>query len=168
LHNSNLMMNLQPIPQLVYVDFCQSQFAKYNKQVSQEMVADIYQRFEGVTYYMQRIMNVLFMRTPQEGVCSYQDIEDAIQYMLDMYSVYYEDLLYQLPEKQRVILQSIAKEGKAKGITSTNFVKKYHLVSASSVNSAVKALLERDLLTVSMGVYQVYDLFLELWIQRKR
>jgi len=167
-YQSVLMMNLQPIPQSVYVDFCEKQFAKYDRQLHEGVAEDVYQRFEGVTYYMQRVMNVLFSRTIDGDICTKEDIDAAIQYLMDMYSIYYEDLLYQLPEKQRIVLQAIAMDGKAKNITSTDFVKKHHLSSASSVNSAVKALLERDLVTVSKGVYQVYDQFLELWIQRKK
>jgi len=166
-YQSVLMMNLQPIAKDIYVDFCQQQFSKYGKHLQDGVAEEVYQRFEGVTYYMQRVMNVLFSRTNERGVCIKDDIDSAVQYLMDMYSIYYEDLLYQLPEKQRVALQAIAKEGKAKNITSTVFVNKHHLSSASSVSSAVKALLERDLVTVTKGVYQVYDQFLELWIQRR-
>ena len=52
---------------------------------------------------------------------------------------------------------AIAAEGKAKAISSGDFVRKYKLQSASSVSSAVKGLLEKDFITYDKGIYQVYD-----------
>ena len=48
-------------------------------------------------------------------------------------------------------------------MTSGTFAKKYHLPSPSSVNSAVKGLLERDFITENDGAYSVYDQFFSLW-----
>ena len=45
---------------------------------------------------------------------------------------------------------------------------KYHLSSASSVASAAKGLLEKDFITNDKGIYQVYDLFFKLWLQRTK
>ena len=40
--------------------------------------------------------------------------------------------------------------------------------SASSVASAAKGLLEKDFITNDNGVYQVYDLFFKLWLQKTK
>ena len=66
------------------------------------------------------------------------------------------------------MLKAIALEGKAKHITSGKFAKQYRLASPSAVKSAVNALLDRDLITMDKGVYQVYDKFLEIWLRRNR
>jgi len=60
-----------------------------------------------------------------------------------------------LPPKQKMVLQAIAKEGRAQIITSSSFVKKYSLSSASSVQAAAKLLLKNDLVTQSDGIYHV-------------
>ena len=62
---------------------------------------------------------------------------------------------------------AIAAEGKAKAISSSAFVRKYRLISASSVTSAVKGLLEKDFITLDKGVYQVNDQFFLLWLRKK-
>ena len=51
-----------------------------------------------------------------------------------------------MPEKQKELLIAITKEGKASAITSGAFIKKYRLPSSSSVQSALKGLLEKKLL----------------------
>ena len=75
-------------------------------------------------------------------------------------------LLFQLPIKQKELLMAIAKEGKAQNLTSSAFVKKYRLTSSSSVQSAIKGLLEKNFATSNLGVYEVYDKFFGLWLLR--
>ena len=79
----------------------------------------------------------------------------------------YSFLLYQLPPKQKEVLMAICKVGKVKEITSSKFLKTYKLTS-SSVQGAIKGLLEKDFITNDKGVYQVYDLFFKLWLQRTK
>ena len=63
------------------------------------------------------------------------------------------------------ILIAITKEGKAQAITSGAFIKKYKLSSSSSVQSALKGLLEKDFVTQEQGTYQIYDQFLGIWLK---
>ena len=71
-----------------------------------------------------------------------------------------------LPERQKEVLFAIAKEGKATEITSTDFIKKHGLYSPSSVQSAVKQLLDKELITRDGVAYQVYDRFFGLWLSQ--
>jgi hypothetical protein len=116
---------------------------------------------------MQRVMNELFARTPVGGTCSLEDIEPALHYIILISSNTYEDLMYQLPEKQSLVLRAIARDGKAQNLTSGKFIKRHGLLSASSVKSAVPALLDKGLITNELGIYQVYDKFLEMWLTAK-
>lgn len=166
-YQSVTIINLPLIPLPAYNEFCCKKFATADKHLSEGVAELVYERFEGITYYMQKVMNVLFMRTADGGTCTAEDVDGAIDFIIDFSHNTYEDMLYQLPEKQRIILLAIAKDGKCKNLTSAAFVKRHHLTSASSVNSAVKALLEKDLLTCTMGEYQLYDRFLEIWINQK-
>ena len=131
------------------------------------MVVQLYDQFEGVTFYLQKVMNVLFMRTNEGDNCVIAELQPAIEYIIDFTELTYEDLLYQLPEKQSLVLKAIAAEGKAKQITSGKFAKRYGLASPSAVQSAVNALMDRDLVTQYKDVYQVYDKFLALWLKRQ-
>jgi predicted transcriptional regulator len=74
--------------------------------------------------------------------------------------------IYQMPQKQKDVLLAIAKDGKAKNVTSGSFIRAHHLSSASSVRSGINGLLEKDFITNENGTYQVYDKFFEMWIQR--
>lgn len=165
-YQSVTIYGLNRLPIDKYTSFCQYHFQNYGKQVEKEVVEQLYNQFEGVTYYLQRTMNELFFRTPANGVCKTKDIDCAIQAIIDISSPIYEDLLYQLPEKQSRVLVAIGKEKKAINITSGKFVKKHGLLSPNSVKAAVPALIDKGLLTMDKGVYQVYDKFFNLWLEQ--
>ena len=76
-------------------------------------------------------------------------------------------MLFRLPEKQKMVLIALAKNGPTKSVTSGAFVKKYSLQSASTVQSALRGLLEKDFVTLEQGVYTVYDIFMAHWLQTK-
>ena len=166
-YQSATIINLPRIEMSEYSKFCDGLFEEYGKHLDVDVVPALYNEFDGTTFYLQKIMNVLFMRTKEGEQCHKNSLAEAINYILDFSSETYEDLIYQLPEKQKQVMLAISRERKAQNITSASFVRKYSLTSASSVNSAVKGLLDKGLLTQNRGVYQVYDLFLDVWIRER-
>lgn len=164
-YQSVTVMNLDLIAPEKYEGFCMSLFQKAGKTVDRDVVQQLYERFEGVTFYMQKVMNVLFMRTEVGGHCRLEHLQPAVDFIIDFTRPTYEDLMYQLPEKQSMVLKAIAREGKVMQITSGKFVKRNGLVSPSAVKSAVNALMDKDLITQEKGVYQVYDKFLDIWLR---
>ena len=163
-YQSTSMMNIGCIPLDKYSVFAQKLFKEANKGISAETIAKVYQRFEGVTWYVQRVLNELFSLTPQHGTCDEDMLDIAIKNILRANEFTYQSLLFQLPIKQKELLMAIAREGKAQNLTSSAFVKKYRLTSSSSVQSAIKGLLEKNFVTSNLGVYEVYDKFFALWL----
>ena len=165
-YQSVLIMNLKPIPVDKYTVFAQTLFEKYGKSIDAQVVAEIYHRFDAVTSCVQRLLNVLFLKTLPNQHCTIDMIDNAVTYILDMFSETYSDLIDKIPEKQREVFVAIAKEGRVKGLTSKSFVKKHHLQTVSVVTAAVRGLLEKDFITQDKGEYMVYDPFFTLWIQQ--
>lgn len=93
-------------------------------------------------------------------------VDEAINYLLNMLSDNYETQMSQMPERQRNVFRAITQEGVAKGVLSGAFINKYQLMSSSSVSSALKALLDKDLITQEKGSYMVYDHFFALWLKK--
>lgn len=165
-YQSVVLMNLKPLSLDKYREFAIDKFEERGKTLDPQVADEVYSRFDGITSYMQRIMNVLFLKTQKGSTCTTAMIDDAIDYNLDIASDTYESMLRQMPEKQRAVFIAISAEGTAKSVRSGAFAKKYHLPSPSSVNSAIKGLLEKDFITQSGDAYVVYDKFFDLWIQR--
>ena len=163
-YQSTSMMNIGSIPIDKYSAFAQKHFKEADKGISAQAITKVYQRFEGVTWYVQRVMNELFSLTPQHGTCDEDMLDIAIKNILRANEFTYQSLLFQLPIKQKELLMAIAREGKAQNLTSSAFVKKYRLTSSSSVQSAIKGLLEKNFVTSNLGVYEVYDKFFALWL----
>ena len=161
------IINLQPLDLDVYTDFCENKFEKAGKHLDKAVVALLYERFEAVTSYMHRVMNVLFSRTDMGATCDVSMVDEAVEFIIKLSSDTYESLFYQMPEKQRSLFLAIAREGKAKEVTSGNFIKRNNLNSASSVSSALKGLLEKDFITEDKNAYSVYDQFFTLWLKFK-
>ena len=146
-YQSVITMGLKPIPEDKYAIFAERLFVRYGKTLDKDVIHEVYSRFDGVTSCLQRVMNVLFLTTEKGGRCDVSMIDDAISYIIDLSSEYYEMLFSQMSEKQRGMFLAIASERRAKGITSGNFVRKYRLPSVSSAVSALRGLLEKDFVT---------------------
>ena len=72
-----------------------------------------------------------------------------------------------MPARQKDILFAICKAGKAEQPTSSRFINAYHLPSASSVQSALRGLIEKEFVTNEFGTYEIYDKFFALWLRKR-
>ncbi|MDR0988423.1 MAG: AAA family ATPase [Prevotellaceae bacterium] len=166
-YQSVTILNLPPIPLDSYTDFALRLFRENKKTLQPGVVGQLYERFRGGTFYLQKVMNVLFMRTPEGGTCTTDMIEEGIRYIINFTADTYTELLYQLPDKQKEVLLAINREGQASGVTSGSFAKRHGLLSPSSVRSALSGLLDKDFITKERDTYQVYDLFFGIWLEKE-
>ncbi len=165
-YQSTAIMDLKPIQESVYCEFARHHFNDNGKDIDAKAVCRVYQRFEGITWYIQFMLNSLYSLTREGEICTADKVEMAINNILSQLDFTYSSLLFQLPAKQKEVLMAICKEGKAKEITSSRFLSTYKL-TASSVQGAVKGLLDKDFITHELGVYSVYDKFFEEWLKRQ-
>ena len=156
------------IPQETYCQFAQKHFKEANKTIPSDVFHTAYDQFEGITWYVQRIMNELYAITAPNTSCTAEMIGIAVTNILRANEFTYQSILFQLPPKQKELLIALSKAGKAEAITSTKFIHRWHLSSASSVQSAIKGLLDKNFVTANLGIYEVYDRFFALWLTRKQ
>ena len=161
-YQSVSLMFLKPVALPEYEVFAKRHFEKAGKQVADGVVKAIYERFEGTTWYLQKVLNQLFA-TRDSVVIS--DVDKAVEQIIHQNEEAYKDLLYQMTARQRDLLVAVSREGKAKQITGAAFIKRYHLSSASSVQKSAQALMEKQLLTQQQGIYEVYDRFMSEWLR---
>lgn len=166
-YQSVTVFNLKPIPLDKYREFAVGKFEQAGKHLADGVVDSLYERFDSITSYMQKIMNYLYQITQKGETCTLPMIDEAINYILDISSDTYEGMLYQMPEKQRNVFLAIGRDREVKGISGGNFAKRHHLPSPSAVVSAVKGLLEKDFITQDKNVYKIYDQFFQLWLERE-
>ena len=163
-YQSAISMGLEAIPVNTYTDFAVRLFEEYGKHVDREVIEHVWAKYDGYTWFVQMVMNELFALTARGEVCAMDKVDAALQNVILSQENSYKTLLSHLPPRQKMVLQAIAKEGVARNVTSMKFVKQYSLGSASSVQSAVRLLLQNDLITQEDGCYRVYDYFFSTWL----
>ncbi len=164
-YQSAISMGLEPIPLDIYKNFASSMFERYGRHIDIGVTERVYRNYDGCTWFVQMMMNELFALTEQGENCTEDKIPIAEHNVISVQENSFKDLLSRLAPKQKMLLQAVAREGDAKGITSAEFVNKYRLSSASSVQAAAKALLKNDMLTHTDDTYRVYDYFFAEWLR---
>ena len=160
------MMELKAIVPEIYVPFIVGHFRKRNREIDEDTVAWVYQLFKGHTYYVQKTFNEAFANTEEGMVCTLETVRTSMNDILASNETVYREILSNIPERQKELLYAIAKEEYAEKIMSARFVKTHHLDSASSVQAALRKLLDRDIVTEINKVYSVTDKFFGMWIRR--
>lgn len=160
------MMQLKSIPLTEYKAFVKRLFLENEKHIEEELIDEVYNFFEGHTWYIQLMFNELYILTGKGELCSRSQQTIALTNILQMQDFTYQEIFSRLPEKQKEVLIAIGKEQKAIGVTSGKFIKKYKLSTPSSVQSALKGLLEKNLVSQEQNQYEISDRLLGVWLQK--
>ena len=165
-YQSAISMGLDPIPLEIYNEFAIQLFEKRGKHIDSSVIENIWNTYDGYTWFVQMMMNELFALTDDGATCCVDMIPEAKRNVVMSQESSYKDILSNIPPKQKIVLQAIAKEGIANSITSAKFIKKYNLNSASAVQAAIKLLLQNDIITKNENSYRVYDYFFAEWLAK--
>ncbi len=165
-YHSADILELKAIAPEVYIPFVVSHFERCGKRISAENVEKVYRLFKGHTYYMQKAFNEAFADTPEGAECPLETLRSSIDGMIEANDTIFREILSNVPEKQKTLLYAIAREEEAQHITSAEFVKRHSLTSASSVQSAAKKLLDKDLITEIGKVFSLTDKLFAMWINK--
>ena len=166
-YQSAISMGLMPIPEDTYTDFACRMFSQRNKAITSEVARHAYEKYEGYTWFVHMMMNELFSMTNIGETCTIGYFPHAEDTILRLQEVAYESTLAMLPIKQKQILIAIANEGYAQNVTSGSFIKKHSLQSASSVQTALKALTDKAIVMRTEQGYRLEDFFFAEWLRRK-
>lgn len=166
-YQSVSLINLGPIELKEYRKFIIRHMKNGNKIISNELIERVYNLFEGHTWYLQNIFHRLYSIMEKGEECTIQIIEHCIRSTVNSFEPMFEGTLSLLPERQKEVIYAIAKEGKAKEVTSSLFIRKHGLKSSSTVQSALRQLVEKEFITRENDIYIVYDRFFGLWLAEK-
>lgn len=165
-YNSVVFMQLLPIEEGVYIKFCQELFLRYGKSVSPALVERLYDCFQGITWYLQLSMNEAFTMAERGGYVEEEAYGQILNHLVDSKRFTFEDRYASLTEKQKTVLMAIASEYPNQVThTSQDFIAKYNLKTASSVQTAVKGLVEKGILGDHRGMRRPTDLLFILWLK---
>lgn len=162
-YQSTQKLFLAPIPYAPYCDFARGFFHQQGKDLPEEMFTQLYQQVNGHTWYMQYLLNRLYSLPIQ--IITSDTIKAMMQDIITEEEYTFQTYLQLLTANQVQLLKAVAKEEKVCEINSAGFIKKYGLKGASSVNAALKVLLNKEFIQKEPEGYVVYDRFLAIWLR---
>ena len=161
---STEMMDLQPLDKEVYYVFANRFFEKKRGSLDRDTFMELYDRFEGHTWYIQSVLNRLYDSCLH--VRGIKEVNRETVHLVESRSPQYESLAQFLSSNQFNLLKAIAIEGVVKEPTGGRFIREHNMASASIVQSALRALVDKEIVYRTSRGYIVYDRFMSIWLAR--
>jgi Archaeal ATPase. len=76
-YQSVSMLYLESIPLEEYCKFTIYHFNNYKKKISRDVIESVYNMYDGITWYLQKMINTLFMMTEIGACCNVEMIDYA-------------------------------------------------------------------------------------------
>lgn len=161
-YKSAQLLPLGPVPISEYSSFIESHFSKSGKMIDDAAIEQIYEWSRGQTYSIQRICNLLFSHN---SGCSTEEVRLACEQIIAIEKPILSNYSHLLTHTQWAVLRSIGKEEPLINPMGKDFISKYGLGTPSTVSSALKTLIKKELVIEEMGTYYVHDILLSRWLQ---
>lgn len=144
--------------------FIIERFRGTKKAVSEEVVDELLKRTLGHPYATQELCYFLWDQTPFDGEANQAELEAAITAVLRSEYAHFQLRWDDASAAQKLVLQALA-EGPGRPLTSA-YRSRHELPSASTVQAALEALTERELVGKdSPGSYFIAEPFIAEWIR---
>ncbi|OGX12794.1 MAG: hypothetical protein A2351_07330 [Omnitrophica bacterium RIFOXYB12_FULL_50_7] len=166
-YKSGKHMPLGRLPIIEVKRYLKERFEDGGIQASPEVISDIAEKGAGHPYYTQLLGHILWDECFEQKRITTKDVEEGLDKMLLREGELYETILDGLTPKQKNLLVALSFEPEAR-VFSSQFLSRFHLGSASSVQRACQGLIEKDLLDRESDRLVFQDPFFCLWLQRKR
>ena len=161
-YQSTQMMPLGDIDKSAYYDFSSDKMRNNRQSIDEETFDYLYTKLSSHTWYVHTLLNRLY-ESGYETIDK-TTVEDIMADILLENEGTFQTFLRLVTPIQAKVLYAIASEGTIKEIQGKSFLTKYQLGAASTVKTAVKSLVEKELLLDNNGEYQIYDRFFGIWL----
>ena len=163
-YQSTQLLTIGTINRDEYAYFAMEHFANHDLKLPREVFDEIYDKFDGHTWYIQNLLNRLYgyNRNVEMELVSY-----AVEQIITEQSYSYADLLKAYSAGHVRLLKAIAQEGCVKEVLAGDFISKHRLKAASSVRSALKKLIDNELVYQTADGYIIYDRFMGEWLRKQ-
>jgi hypothetical protein len=148
----------------VYKAHMSKLFSKSKMSLSENILDQILDWCRDHTFYVQFVCNRIY----QNGIKQPDEwrIERLFSEILQEHEAVYFSYRNLLTLNQWELLRAIAKENGARQVLGNEFIRKYNLGSTSSIQTALAALIEKEMVIDAEGRFFVCDIFLSRWLER--
>ncbi len=154
---------LDKIEKKHWMPFITSRFKDTGKQINAELAANIADTMKDHPYFVQQLAQAVWNLT--EKKCSTQTIDDAIEDLLNQYTILYQREVDQLTNLQIRFIEGLCKGETA--FTSSAFLKRYSIGAAGNIKRIKEALENKEIIDIAGKTISLTDPLFELWLNRR-
>jgi hypothetical protein len=164
-YNFGAHITLREIPEEIFTAFISDAFARAGIAVGEEVIDRVHAITGGHPHYTQRLCFELWYRGIANGSIRPEDLDetlaDVIADLEDSYLGIWDGLT---PNQRRALLAVVKGE---RDLFSGEFIRRYDFASPASVQSAIRKLVERDVIVEQGGRYIPADIFMGYWLRMR-
>ena len=150
-----------------WIPFIEKKFRDSGKRIADDVAGELVRYTEGHPFYTQHLAHTLWDMTDPGREASMDLVRTALDTVLSREHYGYSNMWELLTLAQRRLLLALAlPEYRELSVYSGEFVERSGLKSASTVQRALSALAEKDIIDQEGERYAILDQFLKLWLQR--
>ena len=161
---SSLVLSLPCIEESVYREFANRLLSSQHRVIDESVFSYIYQQSGSVTWYVQAILHGIYEHGSYGITKSL--VDEVIQELIEEQAMAYQNYCAWLTENQQMLLLAIASESLVSSPLSQQFISTHHLPATSSVKTALKALVDKQLVSKTPKGHLVSDRFFAKWLVR--
>lgn len=162
-YRSTKHIPLKKINKNAFSEFIARKFRLGNYIIENECISKILEISEGHPFYTQQLCYFLWEQETETKTVSEESIQSALRRLLEIENQSFINLWESLSPKQRELVVAITVDNPP-SIFSKQFLQKHNLGSASSIQKAIKKLLQREVLLKENGRYIFEDVFFKRWV----
>ncbi len=147
-------------------EFIRNKFELSNKILSSNLAGEIMNICESHPYYVQYLCHIIWEKAIDKQKISEEDFLKSLDLLLERESSTYEATWNLLALKQKQVLMALSKMSPEEKLFSYEFLQKYDLGSASSLQRTVRSLIDKDLIDKESDLYTIVDVFFKKWLSK--
>jgi hypothetical protein len=162
------VMRLDKIDERIFASFIEAKFARSGIRPEDGLGAAIVDLAENVPYDVQRLAHETWddVRAAGRKTAALDDLHLTLGRLLDEQHTMFEEAWQRLTLVQRAVLRAAVLES-GKELLSAGVRDRHRLPAASSVQSALAALVRQDIVMKDQGRYVVNDSLYREWMARR-
>ena len=161
------VVRLEKIDERTFADFLDARFAASGLRIEEGLGAAIVELAENVPYDVQRLAHETWddVRAAGRKTASLEDLHLTLTRLLNQQHMVFEESWQRLTLAQRAVLRALVLES-GRELLSGDVRSRHRLPGASSVQSALAALVRQDIVMKDRGRYVVNDSLYREWMAR--
>lgn len=164
-YNFGAHITLKEIPKEEFKIYIRDAFKRGSIEIEEHVVDRILSLTRSHPYYTQRLCFELWYVGVLKKEIDEKDVERILSELISDLEDSYLLIWESLTPNQRKVLLAVAKG--EEDLFSGEFLRKYDFKSPASVQSALRKLVEKEIVTKIGETYKVSDVFMEYWLKKR-